>query len=296
MNSLDFYDEIFRSETNAIQYLIENSIFVKPERCEGCHGISFSLHRKSWRCTFKSCRKNYSLYGQTFFKKSKLEINQTLKLAYFWLAEVRPKSLLIITGQSKPTITAYLKFFRQLVCDSLDFEDIVIGGDNVIVEIDESKFGKNKYHRGHSVNGAWILGGVERTPERKMFLCEVKDRTEETLLSIIRTHVNPGSIIMTDCFRSYFNLNEYYTHQTVNHKENFVNPENGACTNTIEGTWGALKYKIAPRNRTNSLNDDGELIDGGINDFFGEFQWRRKNAEDLWEAFLNALKTIEYIN
>jgi hypothetical protein len=32
-----------------------------------------------------------------------------------------------------------------------------------IVEVDESKFGKRKYHRGHRVEGVWVIGGVERT-------------------------------------------------------------------------------------------------------------------------------------
>lgn len=29
----------------------------------------------------------------------------------------------------------------------------IIGGDGIIVEMDESKFGKRKYHRGHLVGG-----------------------------------------------------------------------------------------------------------------------------------------------
>ena len=35
-----------------------------------------------------------------------------------------------------------------------------IGEDGIIVEIDESKFGKRKYNRGHRVDGCWVLGGV----------------------------------------------------------------------------------------------------------------------------------------
>ncbi len=38
----------------------------------------------------------------------------------------------------------------------------MIGGKNIVVEIDESKFGKRKYHRGHRVEGVWVLGMVER--------------------------------------------------------------------------------------------------------------------------------------
>ena len=37
-----------------------------------------------------------------------------------------------------------------------------IGGPMVEVEIDESKFGRRKYHRGRMVDGHWVFGGTER--------------------------------------------------------------------------------------------------------------------------------------
>lgn len=37
-----------------------------------------------------------------------------------------------------------------------------IGGPGTIVEIDECKIGRRKYHRGRVVEGNWILGMIER--------------------------------------------------------------------------------------------------------------------------------------
>ena len=37
-----------------------------------------------------------------------------------------------------------------------------IGGNGVKIEIDESKFSKCKYHRGHRVEGQWVFGGWEK--------------------------------------------------------------------------------------------------------------------------------------
>ena len=127
----------------------------------------------------------------------------------------------------------------------------VIGGKGVIVEIDESKLGKKKYNRGHLVNGAWVIGGVEKSPERRMFLVSIDKRDRETLLPIILRHVLPCSIIRTDLWRAYSNLSNFnYIYQTVNHNLHFTDPKTGINTNTIEGTWNGLKLQIKPRNRT----------------------------------------------
>lgn len=83
-------------------------------------------------------------------------------------------------------------------------ESVVIGGPGIIVEIDETKLGKRKYNRVHRVEGILVVAGVERTPERKIFLCEVENRSVMTIKEIFQTNVLPGSIIFTDFWASYF--------------------------------------------------------------------------------------------
>ena len=88
----------------------------------------------------------------------------------------------------------------------VETDDISIGDENIIVEVDESKLGKRKYNRGHKVEGVWVVGGIERTDERKAFIVPVQDQTKQTLLQVIRKHVEPGSIIYTDLWRGYAGL------------------------------------------------------------------------------------------
>jgi len=38
-----------------------------------------------------------------------------------------------------------------------------IGGNGLIVEIDEAKFGRRKYNRRRLITGQWLFGGIERT-------------------------------------------------------------------------------------------------------------------------------------
>ena len=53
------------------------------------------------------------------------------------------------------------------------------------VQIDESKFGKRKYHRGHRIEGQWVFGGIEEG-SRKNFLVCVEKRDARTLIPLIK--------------------------------------------------------------------------------------------------------------
>ena len=95
-----------------------------------------------------------------------------------------------------------------------------IGGDRVEVEIDESKFGRRKYHRGRYVEGHWVFGGTERITG-KSFMVEVDKRDAATLLPIIQQYIRPGSVVYSDEWRAYSQLQHNgYDHPTVNHSHN----------------------------------------------------------------------------
>jgi len=73
----------------------------------------------------------------------------------------------------------------------------VIGGPNIIVEIDGAKFGKRKHNVGRIVEGQWVYGGIERENPEKCFLVPVPDRKSDTLISLIEEYIRPGSIIVS---------------------------------------------------------------------------------------------------
>ena len=83
----------------------------------------------------------------------------------------------------------------------------MIGGVGVRVQIDESKFGKRKYHRGKRVEGQWVLGGIEEH-SRKNFMVPVEKRDAATLIPIILKWIKPGSIIISDCWKAYNSLSQ----------------------------------------------------------------------------------------
>ena len=74
----------------------------------------------------------------------------------------------------------------------------------------------------------------------------VPEWTRETLVHrFITTHIQPGTVIFSDQFTLYIPLNQLeYIHVSVNHSKNFVDPDSGAHTNTIEGVGALVKKKL----------------------------------------------------
>ena len=157
---------IFFNEEACVAFLFEHGVFDNERICPECDkNMQLSVNRGTFRCSTKACRKELSIKAGSFFSNHRLACSKILLVGYLWLA----KSIITITGHSDPTIGELSACFRQLVESACDEEDTVIGGEGVIVEIDETKLGKRKYNRGHRVEGVWVVGGVERTAERRVF-------------------------------------------------------------------------------------------------------------------------------
>jgi transposase-like protein len=168
----------------------------------------------------------------------------------------------------------------------LDSDDTLIGGQGIVVQVDETKMGKRKHHRGHRVDGAWVIVGVELTENRRVFAEVVEDRSSDTIIRVLSGHIAQGSILHTDCWRGYTCLSQVFgiEHMTVNHSIGFKDEQTGVHTNHVEGTNYALKRSIPPRCRTSSL----------LQPMLSEFIWRRKNVATLWSSFIDVLKDVEY--
>ena len=136
------------------------------------------------------------------------------------------------------------------------------------------------------MEGAWVIGGIERTEERKFFVRVVEKRDAETIVDVLSEHVLPGSIVHTDCWRGYLHIDTdiEVVHRTVNHSKNFVDPDTGVHTNTIEGKWAGLKRRITLRGRVKDT----------LPEYLFEQIWRARNKGNLWEAFINSMKEVAY--
>jgi transposase-like protein len=279
--------DILFDEDACVAYLLQRHVFYEERSCPDCNlMMKLNTKERKFRCPKRGCNNKITLRKNTFFSKSKMPIYKILNIGYMWLKGDSRESIITATGHSSKTITAFLGYYRNLVADMIEENDTKIGGLDIEVELDESKIAKRKYHRGHRVEGAWLVGGVERTLERKFFAVKVPNRNRETLFEVIENHVIPGSKVITDCWKGYSGLQDInnYTHDTVNHSHYFKDPITNVHTNTIEGTWSGLKRKIPERNRTSKQVD--------LHIF--EFIWRRKNTYRLWDALIDSLAEIHY--
>ncbi|XP_071576224.1 uncharacterized protein [Temnothorax nylanderi] len=142
------------------------------------------------------------------------------------------------------TAVDWINFCRELLAQWLLRNEEQIGGSNIVVEIDQAKFGRRKYHRGRLITGQWLFGGVERHTGR-FFVVPVEQRSSQILIPNILRFIAPGTVIHSDCWRAYNELKNYnYTHRVVNHSENFVDPHTGVHTQNIERLWRDIRSVI----------------------------------------------------
>ncbi|XP_046663007.1 uncharacterized protein LOC124355897 [Homalodisca vitripennis] len=182
----------------------------------------------------------------SFFERTRLDLETYFGLVttLLHLKPPRQRYISLEFGVSSNCVVDWYSFCREVYFHHISTTSKKIGGPLTVVEIDEAKFGKRKYNRGRNIQGQWVFGGIERQ-SRESFLVPVDQRDRDTLLDIIQQWVLPGTTIVSDCWRAYNCLgDEGFRHLTVNHSINFVDPNTGAHTNTIERHWREVRANI----------------------------------------------------
>ena len=138
-----------------------------------------------------------SAIGREVGLNSDLTLDEIIEFTYWWSEVLTQEQIKLDINPN--TAVDWDMFCRETVEK--------LGCEGKVIQIDESKVGKRKYHRGHRVEGQCFFGGIEED-SRRCFLVAVEDPREAALLSIIQDWIEPGTLLVSDCWKSYHNLDK----------------------------------------------------------------------------------------
>jgi hypothetical protein len=245
--------------------------------CENCGAIiatpTKQKHRNQWwwRCNRKPVGKKpckdfqFTVKKGTFFHQCHLGFYQVLWLVWHFVkneSHNNTRSGLDIGVYNKTTVVDWFHFCRE-VCDNwMETRSQKLGGPGVVVEIDESYMaGRQKNGKGRKLGqkenddlctwkDPWVLGAIERGTLKCCLQRIIGPRSREVLLPILQKWLLPGTIVVSDKWKAYIDLDLHLEscaeHYTVNHSKNFVDPQTGQHTQGVESMWHHLKYSFPP--------------------------------------------------
>ena len=218
MSTMNFYRlyKILTDHNGCIEWCKEHNLLassVKYPRAGCSNALSWTVRSSSrdgyeWRCSKRGCNGMASIRQNSWFSGSKLSIEKILALTYAWAHKFSASQAVHETSLDDETtstemVVDWYNYCREVCADRImNHHAGPIGGPGTTVEIDESKFGKMKYHRGRPIEGKWVFGGICRET-KACFLVPVERRDRDTLLPIIRAHILPGTRVMSDLWKAY---------------------------------------------------------------------------------------------
>uniref|UniRef100_A0A182JHF1 ISXO2-like transposase domain-containing protein n=1 Tax=Anopheles atroparvus TaxID=41427 RepID=A0A182JHF1_ANOAO len=116
----------------------------------------------------------------------------------------------------------------------------------------------------------------------EVFLERTAVRSGPVLMAIAIRHVEPGTLIITDCWRGYNGLRDSpFRHATVNHSRNFVDPNDRSInTQRVENVWRWLKSFLRRR---------GTNIRSNFDSYLAEWAFRREHRGQVFDQLVAAI-------
>jgi len=291
--NLNYMYKIFNdSKIEILKFLVRIGLLKNSAQCN-C-GKSMNLIMKKclidgyfWKCI--SCKKASNIRQNSYFANTKKSLKTCYLFLYFWSTNMKQKDICKELDLNKNTISEWCFDIREICQFAFLDQKLKLGGYNKIVEIDESLFFKRKYNRGRYNGVQWVFGMIERG-SKKCILIPVHDRSRQTLLTIINDYILPGTLILSDKWKSYNTIGNdgKYLHESVNHSVNFVSPDNPIVhTQNIENCWLHAKKKLKLQCGTKK-----HLLDGYLYEFMFRF-----SIDDTQKTFNELLINVtNYMN
>ena len=146
MDLVKFF-EIFGTHEKVIDFFIKNGFIYKDfkyekENCGSITSLAFRKNNWVFRCHRSGCGAEKSAFYGTILFNSRVDYSRIMICAYLWINKSPLTKINNMSGLNHITVSYYVNLFKEIIISSLDPEDTIIGGDGVVVEIDETKFVK----------------------------------------------------------------------------------------------------------------------------------------------------------
>lgn len=285
--------------------LLEQLRWGKTVKCTFCSSKNVkSIKTEKGRYSCKNCNKSFSVIVGTIFEETRLPLPKWFQIITLMLNAKSGISAKEIERNLGITYkTAYYACMRIRI--GMLMEETKLNG---IIEMDESYFGgiarsnnntiddnqisiattSNK--RGRGTNKISVVGMVQR--KGQVVTKVIEKLTKRNLLAMLKTYAKKdNSILITDGFRSYAELEKYIDRLVINHSKQYS--KGIVHINTIEGYWSYVKNGIKGSFRAISKKY--------LPIYLVEFEWkynhRNYRGNQLEKYLKNALfqeKELEY--
>ena len=234
--------ELIPDEQSAMEF-IEQERWPDGVVCPHCESERVRKLSRSNRYQCNNCRKKFGVRTGTIFERSHIPLRKWLYAIYV-MQTARKGISSVQLGKELGIRQSSAWFMLHRIREAMAPDLVKLKGE---VEIDEAwvggleknKHSKKKLHK-NWVQGKQIVLGMRERDGGPILLRPIPTNTQDALLADILLSVEEATIIYTDEFVGYYNLNEFYDHYVVNHQRGeYVNEH--ITTNSIESVWAIVK-------------------------------------------------------
>lgn len=215
-----YYRDILRNVIavpveDIVEFLRTKGVLKRTVNCPTYHVEMSTVAYKrnsdklAFRCLNKDCNgysKYHSIRKGSVLDEFTVPLNLFLEIVWLWFINNTHNQIKASTGVSVACLSKVLGFLRQRCGRYNAANPLKLGGEDIVVQIDESLFRhKQKYHVGRQpVNEIWVFGLADTSfsPSKVVFMV-VQQRNVETLLPLIRDTCLPGTEIHSDGWAAY---------------------------------------------------------------------------------------------
>lgn len=254
-------------------------------RC-GSDKNNYIKTRRIWQC--KNCKRQFSVKVGTIFEDSPIPLEKWLPAVWMIVnAKNGVSSYEVARALGVTQKTAWFMLHRI----RLAMQEGTVEKLSGQVEVDETYVGgkAENMHKGKrpnfaegETNKAIVVGFLERGGMIRTQV--VGDTSRYTLQNAVKANVERGTRVLTDAHRAYDKLNSDYLHQSIDHREKFVDGE--IHVNGIENFWALFKR---------CLKGTYVSVDHAhLHRYLGEesFRYNKRHGDDA-TRFVDAVRAVK---